>query len=618
MTRQATPPATELPPGWPVMSLTDAETRLTATGSPFEIDEMIVAGRPQKVWKNAPPTLRDLFLVARTHGSKTWVVYEDERASFEAFARASLAMAHHLAGLGVRKGDRVALAMRNLPEWTTCAYGALLNGAIFTPLNAWWTGAELEYGLRDSGARILIVDAERLERLAPHLDACPALEHVLVSRLEGGAPALTRPLTRVESVLGPTSAWSELPDRPLPDVSIEADDDATIFYTSGTTGHPKGAVGSHRSSALNALNAPFSVARSYLRRGEALPTPDPAAPQKVTLLSIPFFHTTGFQAVLNTALYSGTRLVLMHRWHVEKAMQLIETERVTSAGGVPTIAWQLIEHPERGRYDLSSLEHVSYGGAPASTELVRRIKEVFPKAAPGLGWGMTETTSTFTSHSGEEYVNRPESSGPALPLCRMKILDEHGSELPAGEIGELVVYGPQVVRAYWGKPEATADTFRDGWLHTGDLCWLDEEGFLYVVDRKKDMLIRGGENIYCIEVESALYAHPAVMDAAVLALPHKTLGEEPAAIVTLKPGQSVDEAGLRAFVASRIAAFKVPVRIVFIPDMLPRNANGKIMKNGLRALLDKALAPTLDSSTSGGQPGGQGPIALDGLPKNLL
>jgi long-chain acyl-CoA synthetase len=263
-------------------------------------------------------------------------------------------------------------------------------------------------------------------------------------------------------------------------------------------------------------------------------------------------------------------------------MQLIERERITSAGGVPTIAWQLIEHPERERFDLSSLESVAYGGAPAASELVRRIREVFPKAAPGIGWGMTETTSTFTGHSAEDYINRPESSGPSLPVGDMKIIDEAGVTLPVGAVGELCVRGPNVVRGYWGKPEASAQTFVDGWLRTGDLASLDDEGFVTIVDRKKDMLIRGGENIYCIEVEGVLFAHPAVMDAAVIGLPHRTLGEEPAAVVTLRPGEAIDEPALRAFVAARLAAFKVPVRIVFSPQVLPRNANGKILKAQLR------------------------------------
>ena len=323
--------------------------------------------------------------------------------------------------------------------------------------------------------------------------------------------------------------------------------------------------------------------RAFLRRGETPPAPDPNAPQRSMLLSVPFFHATGCFAVLNPIIYGGGKLVMMHKWDPVRAFELIERERVTMAGGVPTIAWQLIEHPLRQNYDLSSLESVSYGGAPSAPELVRKIVETFPKSAPGNGWGMTETSATATTHGAEDYQNRPDSCGPAVPVTDLKVMTVEGDrELPIGDVGELWCKGPQVVKEYWNKPEATAQTFVDGWVKTGDLARLDAEGFCYMIDRAKDMLIRGGENIYCIEVENVLYDHPAVMDAALVGIPHKTLGEEPAAVVTLKPGAEATEAELRAFVAERLAAFKVPVKVVFWHETLPRNANGKIMKNELK------------------------------------
>jgi len=571
---------------WPVISLAEAHARLTAPGSPFETETVVIRGIPTTTWKNAPPTLRELFLLARRHGDKMFVVYEGERVSYDAFARAALTVADALVRDGVRKGDRVAVAMRNLPEWPVAFYGALLAGAIVTPLNAWWTGPELEYGLADSGCRAAIVDAERLERIAPHLGACPALEKIYVSRSAGALPPVPAgvQLVALEALLGPSSDWRALPEKALPDVALVPDDDATIFYTSGTTGKPKGAIGTHRNASVVAMAGTLSPMRNFLRRGEPIPAPDPNARQKGSLLSVPFFHVTGCMSVLNGTIANGGKIVLMHRWDAVRAMELIERERCTSAGGVPTIAWQIIEHPERDRFDLSSLEAVSYGGAPASAELVRRIKEVFPASAPGIGWGMTETSATFTSHSAEEYVHRPESAGPALPIGEMKIVDEMGKALPPGQMGELWVRGANVVRGYWNKPEATAQTFIDGWLRTGDIARLDEEGYLYIVDRMKDMLIRGGENIYCIEVESALYSHPAIMDAAVVGIPHKTLGEEPGAVVSLKTGASLSEAELQDYLREQLAAFKVPVRILFCPDMLPRNANGKILKSTLRAM----------------------------------
>jgi long-chain acyl-CoA synthetase len=283
----------------------------------------------------------------------------------------------------------------------------------------------------------------------------------------------------------------------------------------------------------------------------------------------------------------GARLVLMDRFEPEAAMALIERERATSTGGVPTIPWQLLEHPARSRYDLSSLDSITYGGAPAAAELVRRMNETWPHAKIGTGWGMTETCATFTHHYGEDYLNRPESCGPVTPVGDMKVVGPDGAALPAGDVGELWVRGPHVVRGYWGKPEATADSFVDGWLKTGDLARIDAEGFCYIVDRIKDMIIRGGENIYSVEVEDVLYTHPAVMDAALVPIPHQTLGEEPGAVVTLKPGAEASEDELRAHVRERLAAFKVPVQVLLMREPLPRNPSGKILKRELRQLFEE-------------------------------
>jgi long-chain acyl-CoA synthetase len=575
-----------VPDTWPVMSIAEAHAKLTAPGARFEIEERVIRGIPTKVWKNAPPTLRDVFLNGRAFKDREFLVYEDDRATYEAFARATIALARQLQADGVRKGDRVAVIMRNLPEWPVAFFAGVLAGAIVTPLNAWWTGPELQYGLADSGAKVVIVDDERLERIAPHLDACPKLTRVYVSRLKTD-PADPR-VRRLEDVIGLVKAWGELPDAALPDVPLDPEDDATILYTSGTTGKPKGALGTHRNMTSNIGAGGISGARNFLRAGEPLPESDPhKIPQRATLLVVPFFHATGLSATLCPNMNAGGKIVLMRRWEAEPAMQLIEREKVNATGGVPTIAWQLIEHPARTNYDLSSLQSVTYGGAPSAPELVRKIKEVFPASAPGNGWGMTETTATFTSHLGRDYENRPDSAGPAAPVGEMQIRDpaDGVTILAPGAVGELWCKGPQVVKGYWNKPEATAETFVDGWLRTGDLARIDDEGFLFIIDRAKDMLIRGGENIYCVEVENVLYEHPAVMDAALVGVPHKTLGEEPAAVVHLKPGGQASEDELKALVLSRLAAFKAPVKVVFWPEPLPRNANGKILKTELKKVV---------------------------------
>lgn len=572
-----TDPAIALDPAWPAMSLAEATARLTAPGLKFEMEEVEVRGVRTRVWKNTPPSLPWLLTAARAHGDRLITIYEDERVTYEANFRATAALAAYLAAAGVGKGDRVAIAMRNLPEWVAAFFAVTALGAVAVPLNAWWTGGELAYGLSDSGARLLIADGERHERLLAHYAELPALEAVLVSRattpLEGHA-------TRLEEVIGTPHDWATLPDAGLPAAEIAPDDDATIFYTSGTTGAPKGAVGTHRSILTNILSSGFSAARSYVRRGEA---PPEAAP-RVALTVIPMFHVTACSAHMMGSIATGSTTIFMRRWDTVRAMEIIERERVTLTGGVPTIAWQLLEHPDRDRYDLSSLEAIAYGGAPSAPELVRRIYEEFG-ALPGNGWGMTETTATVTHHVAEDYLNRPDSAGPPVAVAELKIMDADGvAELPVGEVGELWSKGPMNARAYWNKPEASAATFVEGWVRTGDLARVDEERFLFIVDRAKDMVIRGGENIYSIEVENVLYAHPAVTDAAIIGIPHRTLGEEPAAVVHLAPGETASEAELQQWVRDRLAAFKVPVAIRFSDETLPRNANGKVLKTELRKL----------------------------------
>jgi long-chain acyl-CoA synthetase len=579
----------QLSAGWPAMSIAEANRIITGPGMPCEMEEVVIRGVTTRVWKNLPPSLRSIAEASRAHGDKIFLVHEDERVSFEGFFWAVSAFAHELAEQGVVKGDRVAIIMRNLPEWPVAFYGAAALGAIVTPLNAWWTGPELEYGLVDSGSKVCIVDAERLERIAEHLPNCPDLKRVYVSR--SGEEIANPLIAKLEATIGGPDSWLNLPDRPLPAVEILPEDDATIFYTSGTTGKPKGALATQRNINSNIMAGASAAQRQFLRRGETPPAPDPNAPQRSMLLSVPFFHATGCFAVLNPICFGGGKLVMMRRWDPVRAFELIEREKIQAAGGVPTIAWQLIEHPLRKNYDLSSLESVAYGGAPSAPELVRKIKETFPKSAPGNGWGMTETSATATSNGGEDYENRPDSCGPAVPVTDLKIMTVEGDrELPVGEVGELWCKGPQVVKGYWNKPEATAQTFVDGWVKTGDLARLDEEGFCFIIDRAKDMLIRGGENIYCIEVENVLYDHPAIMDAALVGIPHKTLGEEPGAVVTLKPGAEATEQELRAFVAERLAAFKVPVKILFWRETLPRNPQGKILKNELKKLFESEAA----------------------------
>ncbi|WP_225992481.1 class I adenylate-forming enzyme family protein [Actinomadura montaniterrae] len=562
----------------PELTIAEVRARLTAPGQLFEMDEVDIRGVRTRVWKNAPTTLRDVLELSRGHGDAPFLVYEDDRLSFAEHHRRAAAFGRLLAAeYGIAKGDRVAIAMRNYPEWSVAFFGAAAAGAVVVPLNAWWSADELEYGLRDSGARLLVADAERAERLAGVL---PGLGIPLLVARPGGDPpaggeAFDTALAR---------ALDDGADG-LPEVEIGPEDDATIFYTSGTTGRSKGALGTHRNITTNPVSLAYGLLSAGVRAGatlEQLTTPQP----RVTLLSVPFFHATGCHSVLVSSALQGGTVVLMYKWDVTKALELIERERVTGFGGVPTMAWQVLTSPDFDKYDTSSLTGVSYGGAPAAPALVDKIKERLPQRVPGNGYGLTETSSVTTYNGGVNYLEHPDSVGPPVAVCDVRVVDPAtGEDLPAGEVGELLIAGPNVIKGYWNKPEATAQAFADGWFHSGDLARVDDDGFVYIVDRAKDMLIRGGENIYCAEVEAALYEHPAVADCAVIGVPHDVLGEEVGAVVVPRPGASPAPEEIQAFLRERIAAFKVPVHFWFRDEGLPRNPGGKILKTRLRSEL---------------------------------
>ena len=582
--RVVTPaPTTESPASTVIPSIDEIRRRLTASGAPFEMETITIRGVETRVWKAIPSNLRGVLATAGGYGARDMLVFETERASYADFHRAVATLAAELVRQGFRKGDRLALVMRNLPEWPVAYFASVSVGGVIVPLNAWGTAEEIAYGLVDCGARFAIVDAERYERIEARLGELPALERLYVSR--GEASRANAKALSLQTVIGRTADWSTLPEAALPDVDIEPDDLACIYYTSGTTGRPKGAYATHRAVLSNLAAIPFAAARAILRRGEPLPPPGPAPPPKTTLVGLPLFHVTGCNVILVTNIAAGNKLVIMHKWDVERAFQLIEQERVTNTGGVPALAWQMLEDPRRDGYDLSSIERVNWGGAPASPELEGGLRAGFPGVTVSTGWGMTEVSGVHTDIAGADLTARPNSCGAPVGDYGLKICDADGRALPTCEIGELWASGPNTAVGYWEKPEATAETFVEGWVKTGDIGYLDAEGFCYILDRAKDMLIRGGENIYCIEVENALYQHPAVLDAAVVGLPHRTLGEEPGAAVTVRPGHTVDEDELRGFVRTRIAAYKTPVRIVISHQPLPRNPSGKILKPACKAIL---------------------------------
>jgi long-chain acyl-CoA synthetase len=526
---------------------------------PFEIETVDIRGVPTKTWKHAPPSLRAVWEDSARHGTNDYLVFGAERLTFDDAHRAVRALAAWMSNdKGVRPGDRVAVAMRNYPEWALSFFAATSLGAVVVPLNAWWTGPELEYGLDNSGAVLTIVDDERAERL-------PGREVTIVR----------------------TPEWEKIvagDAPPLPDVAIDPDSDATIMYTSGTTGKPKGATATHRNICSFLHNGTYRT-RTALR---ALGVPDDfEPPPAATLLTFPLFHVGGLQSFLLPFTMSGGKVVLMFKWDADEAVTLVDREQITSVAGVPTTVFQLLETAQARGTDLASLTGISSGATLVPPELVRRIDDQFAsRAAPGNGYGLTETSGAAIANFGPDYVKNPESVGkPIAPVIEVKIATADGGDAGVDEVGEIWLKGPTVVRGYFEMSEATAAAFTDGWFHTGDLGRLDAEGNLYVVDRIKDMIIRGGENIYAAEIEAALYEHDDITEAAIIGIPHDRLGEEVGAVIRVREGASLGEKDVQDHVAARLAAFKVPVKVWIVNEELPRNASGKILKRELRESL---------------------------------
>jgi len=561
-------------------TLAEIDAWMTAPGSQFEIGHEIVRGNPVRVWTNAAHDLPAILEASRQHGDAEYIVFDDERITFAEHYRRAACLAHSLVDrFGVRQGERVAIAMRNYPEWFVAFWGVIAAGAVAVPLNAWWSGAELAYGLEDSGAVVVIADNERIERIA-QTEAAGDLRGIISVRTTD----VTVPCTPLATLVAPGQPGGHS----LPARAYERDDVATIFYTSGTTGRPKGAIGTHRNMCSTQLCIAYIGMRAAAWHPEALPIEG----QAVTMLCVPLFHVTGCHGAVLGSLAAGSKVVMMHRWDPQVALELIERERVTTFNGVPAMALQMLDALGRNDRDVSSLRRLSSGGAPAADDQARWLRDALPHVLSGNAWGMTETSQIVTAIYGDDYAEHPASCGYPAPVDELRIVDPDDLPPPAAEIGEIVVRGPNIVAGYWNKPEATASTIVDGWLHTGDLGRIDSDGRLYVVDRIKDVISRGGEKIGSVEVESALHDHPAVADAAVIGLPHPVLGEEVGAVVRLWDGQQVGEAELREHVAARLASFKVPVRIWFWPAELPRNPAGKILKRDLRdAVLTR---PALD------------------------
>lgn len=541
---------------------------LTAAGQPFELIDSSVYGRDCRFFKHAPATLRDLFADNATDAE--FLVYEDERLSYaEAYSQAAQIAQLLIRDYGIAKGDRVAISMRNYPEWILSFMAVTSIGGIAVAMNSLWRPDEMAYGLTDCGAKVLLADDERLQRFA-QIEQPLSVQTIAVRSSDyPESPELSVLLAAQVAELGILA---------MPEQCPSAEDDATILYTSGSTGHPKGVVSCH----MNILAALLSWELDQTSAIAMLPEPPaPLAHQAATLLAVPLFHATGSHAVYLASYRHQRKIVSMYKWDAAAAAKLIETEQINSFIAPAAMTGDLVQEAARTQSDLSTLASVGGGGAPRAPEQVRSIEKSFTNALPSTGWGMTETNAIGTGIGGLDYLAHPESSGRCSAVMELQVIDEQGNELAAGERGELLIRGAAVFRGYWQRPDANAETFLPGgWMRTGDVAYLDDESYLYIVDRIKDLVIRGGENIGCGEVEAALLEHPLIQEASVYAVPDERLGEEVGS--TLYVASAIAEQDLSGFLQERLAKFKIPRFIHQQVEPLPRTASGKILKRDLR------------------------------------
>jgi long-chain acyl-CoA synthetase len=552
------------------MTYDEVVAQMTGPGGAFEIVVEPVNGRPMKNWKHRERSLREKVARAAGFGDTDFMVQGDRRISYGEFARLVWGAAGALDGAHrFRRGDRLAILAYNSPDWLTTLFGASSLGGIAVGLNGWWTTDEIAYGLTDSGSRFLIVDERLYPRVAGLIGTIPTLEKVFF--IGERPPAGTIPIAEL---LHPSDT--------APTGPVEEDDPFVILYTSGTTGRPKGCITTHRGTVAQVMGIMFAnVAGAMLGTSRIAAS---GGGQLAGLLTSPLFHVAGLHSTVCTLMSTGAKIVFSSgKFEPERVMQLIEREKVNLWGAIPTMLHRIVHSPNVGKYDLSSLKSISFGGAPTPPETIEKAREVLPiEPSMANNYGLTETHGVATVNAGKDLLNRRTSIGRPLPVLDLAIVDDHGERLPDGKLGELIIFGPTVTPGYWNRPDATAETVRDGWLFTGDLGYRDPEGFYFVVDRKKDMLLRGGENVYCVEIENCLADHPDVEEAAIVGVPDPELGERVKAIVRLVPGARIDAKEVQRHVAAYLAPFKVPEFVDFTDKPLPRSPAGKLLKNILR------------------------------------
>ena len=562
-----------------IRPLDQAVAALTQPGAPFEVTRAVLRGYEYPVYAAIPNNLGEYFEFMRKHGDAEFLVYLEQRIGYTEALELALGFAAKLHEEGVQKGDRIAIVSRNNPEWIIAFIAAVAMGAVAVPMNGWWTTDELDYAIDDSGAKWVVADAERIERLKPLIDKY-ALN--IVATDSTAAALIGAPTVQDWGREGQSLGWQK------PEVDI--DDNATILYTSGSTGHPKGVLSTHR-GVLSALYS-WLLMGVASKQVEALAPAEPQGKvQPVGLLTVPLFHCTASHSAFMLSILPGRKLIIMYKWDVEEAMRLIELEKVSWMTGVPTMSAELQRAAQTTTRDLSTLAEVYAGGAARPADQVEKLAGTFKKTAPGLGYGLTETNALGAFNSGVLYLANPSSTGRAVPaVTEFKIIDSKGNHLGPNEIGEVCMKSPANAVGYWNKPEATAAAFVDGWFHTGDLGKLDENGFLSIVDRIKDIIIRGGENISCIEVEAGICSHPQVLEAAVFGVPDERLGEAVGAVVVVSGELKEPLQSLQAYLKDHLAAFKIPAYVWVHEGSLPRTATGKIFKRELKQHYNATLS----------------------------
>ena len=554
--------------------LQDVSAQLTAPGAPFELEDIDVAGQKYRIYKNAPLTLAALIEQGRGFGAKEFIVWQDMRWTYDEFFRHVDVLAAALRrSYGIAKGDRVAIAMRNRPEWMAAYAAIILCGGVAVPLNSWGQREELVYGLSDSAPKLLFCDAQRLAHVVEDLAALK-LPAIVVDAAPADLGAGTG-VAAYQDVIATAPA-------PQPAAQVAPDDLAMIMYTSGTSSQAKGVVSTHRAMCQGIVNMEYFGALFVMTSPERFGAMMAAGFEMTTLMAVPLFHSSGLHAQFLSALRTGRRLVVMYKWDVGAVLDTIARERVTQLAAAPAMMLQLFGDPRFDTTDTRSLAWVGFGGAGIPDKLIELVNEKKPRAIAGIGYGLTETNGPSNAATGEAFVWKPRSNGPTSPLFEVRIADEDGSALPQGAAGEVWMRSVTNMQGYWNKEAATREVLHNGWFRSGDIGYFDADGFLFIVDRIKDIVNRGGEKIASAEVESVLLQHPAIAEAAAFGVPDDTWGEALAVAVHLKPGMNLDADGIRAHVATHLAPFKVPAHVDIHRHVLPRNVVGKVLKRQLR------------------------------------